>query len=564
MVREVHRLAVEQAPLLAEDGPGQGLAQLHPPLVEAVDPPHHPLDEDRVLVQGHQHTERTRRQAVEEDGGAGAVAVEDPVRHQRRSRLVADALGAQLRSHLVRAPAAHQGLGLGKAVGEQLVMVVVDRVGGVDDPDEVARHQLGALVDELEEGVLAVGAGLAPHHRSGGVTDPAALPVAGLAVGLHVGLLQVGRQPPQVLIVGQHGPRRGAEKVPVPHAEHPHQHRDVPLQRRLEEVAVDLVRAPEQLEEALEAHRQRDREADRRPARVAAPDPVPELEDIGGVDAELGHGLAVGGQGHEVARHRPLVAEAVEDPPAGGAGVGHGLLGGEGLRGDDEQGPRRVETARRFDEVGGVDVGDETHVGPVVVRPEGLADHRRAEVGAADAEVDHGRDRLPGEPGPAALTYRLRKRPHLLEHGSDIRHHVFALEPDRAAAAVAEGDVEDRPALGPVELLAAEHRPPGLRHPACAGELEEQPHRRVVDAVLRVVEEQAVELDREAPEAPRIGVELVAHADARDLALMLGQGPPGPGLGQRRAGPHRAVDLAVEEHAHLPGLDEDSGSKRQF
>ena len=40
---------------------------------------------------------------------------------------------------------------------------------------EIAGDQLGALVDQLVEGMLPVGAGLAPDHRAGGVVHPLAL-----------------------------------------------------------------------------------------------------------------------------------------------------------------------------------------------------------------------------------------------------------------------------------------------------------------------------------------------------------------------------------------------------
>ena len=50
-------------------------------------------------------------------------------------------------------------------------MVVTQRVEGLAEPDEIDRDQLGALVDELVEAVLAVGARLTPVHRAGLVVD---------------------------------------------------------------------------------------------------------------------------------------------------------------------------------------------------------------------------------------------------------------------------------------------------------------------------------------------------------------------------------------------------------
>ena len=53
-------------------------------------------------------------------------------------------------------------------------LVVAQRVLALGGGQEVAGDQLGALVDQLVEGVLAVGAGLAPDDRAGLVVDPLA------------------------------------------------------------------------------------------------------------------------------------------------------------------------------------------------------------------------------------------------------------------------------------------------------------------------------------------------------------------------------------------------------
>ena len=86
-------------------------------------------------------------------------------------------------------------------------------------------------------------------HTIGPVATSTALAVAvdALAVALHVELLQVGRQPAQLLVVGQHGVGVGAEEVGVPHADQPERHRQVVLERRRPKVLVDLVGAVEQL-----------------------------------------------------------------------------------------------------------------------------------------------------------------------------------------------------------------------------------------------------------------------------------------------------------------------------
>ena len=67
------------------------------------------------------------------------------------------------------------------------------------------------------------------------------------------------------------------------------------------------------------------RQPDGRVDRVAAADPVPEPERVGGVDAEVGDGVEVGGQGDEVGGDVGVVAEPVEQPRLGVLGVGERL-----------------------------------------------------------------------------------------------------------------------------------------------------------------------------------------------------------------------------------------------
>lgn len=98
--------------------------------------------------------------ATDEDARRGPVAQEDLVGDQVGGR----ALGA----HLVGRLAHHQRLGLREVVGRQhlLVQPAGDGVVRLGGQDEVRGDELGALVHELEEGVLRVGAGLAKENRA--------------------------------------------------------------------------------------------------------------------------------------------------------------------------------------------------------------------------------------------------------------------------------------------------------------------------------------------------------------------------------------------------------------
>ena len=80
-------------------------------------------------------------------------------------------------------------------------------------------------MDQLIEGVLAVGAGLAPDDRPGRVVDALAVAPDGFAVALHVALLEIGREAVKMLVVRQHGMARRAEEIVVPDPDQAEQRR---------------------------------------------------------------------------------------------------------------------------------------------------------------------------------------------------------------------------------------------------------------------------------------------------------------------------------------------------
>jgi hypothetical protein len=97
-------------------------------------------------------------QLFEQDGVGRAVAFEHLERHQILDllRVLPAARNSASTASLLLPKA---GLGLGEEVGQELRMVVTDGVMADGRRQEVAGDQLGALMDQLVEGVLAVGAG---------------------------------------------------------------------------------------------------------------------------------------------------------------------------------------------------------------------------------------------------------------------------------------------------------------------------------------------------------------------------------------------------------------------
>ena len=106
----------------------------------------------------------------------------------------------------------------------------------------------------------------------------------------------------------------------------------------------------------------------------------------------------------------------------------------------------------------------------------------------------------------------------------------------RVSARRAQRHVQHGAAFRGVDLLAGEHRIAPFRHAALLRQPQQQPQRLIGDAVLRVVEEQARALGREALRPAGIVGEQRAQMHVLDLRMMRRQRLPGWRVGQ---GGHR-------------------------
>ena len=188
--------------------------------------------------------------------------------------------------------------------------------------------------------------------------------------------------------------------------------------------------------------------------------------------------------------------QPVGEPGARRGGVGHRLRGGEGLRGDEEERALRVEAGERVGEMRAVDVGDEMHARPAVaIGRERRRRHRRAEVGAADADIDDVGEAVGGDAADlAGADLRRRSARNRSSVCMHLRHDVLAVDADVGVRRRAQRDVQDGAVLGDVDRLAGEHRiAQRRRRSARFGEREEERHRLGDDAVLRIVERQVAE-----------------------------------------------------------------------
>ena len=179
-------------------------------------------------------------------------------------------------------------------------------------------------------------------------------------------------------------------------------------------------------------------------------------------------------------------------------GVGQGFLGGEGLGRDDEESGGRIALLQRLGHMGAVDVGHEMHpqIG-MPVRLQRLARHVGAEVGASYPDIHHVGDLPAVMPGPGAVADGLGEPAHLRQNPIDVGHDIAPIHHHRAVGAVAERRMQDRAVFRDVDPFAREHVVTPAGDILLAGKVEQQAYGFLGDAVLGVVEQEAVQTRRE-------------------------------------------------------------------
>ena len=265
------------------------------------------------------------------------------------------------------------------------------------------------------------------------------------------------------------------------------------------------------------------------------------------------------------------VPERRFEPVARGPGVGHGLLGGERLGGDEDEGPGRIESGGGVGEVRAVHVGDEVHARSVVIRPQGADRHLRAKVRAADADVHDVGERAAAACGgvaPGANAFRKAEKPFL--NGVRLAHDPDPVHRHALVRAATQGRVQRRPIFRRVDPLSREHRiAPGgqLRR---NGEGEEGIEGRPIDLLLGEVDEQVFKGEgkggeavgvpcEQLPERERIEPRALPLHRAPRAAHRIGH-PPLPATGRSAPPGFRPEPRRPFQPLHPPM---DSGSRRK-
>ena len=300
----------------------------------------------------------------------------------------------------------------------------------------------------------------------------------------------------------------------VPHRQHSHEHRQIAFERRRLEVLIHVAKAGEHLPEALGPDGDHKRQADRRAQGIPSPDPVPEYEHMGGIDAKARDLRRIGRDRDKMRGHRHVGAQPGHAPLARAARIGHGLLGRKGLGTNDEKGLRGVQIRGRGAQRLGVDVGHEAHGDRRIgERPQCLAGHFRAEVGAADADIDHRADALAAIASPPTVAHLVGKRRHLCQHLMDVRDDVTSIHLDHGPTGGAQGHMQDRPALRDIDALPLKHGIAPRLESARARQLTEQSHCLARHAVFGIIEIEAGALGGQRRAAIRVGLEQGAQSE---------------------------------------------------
>ena len=181
------------------------------------------------------------------------------MRRKNINLIVRQALDRQFVPNHVQTFTLHQGLGLGQEVGHQFPVMITDRVQALRKADEITGNHGVPLVQELEERMLPVGAGLTPYHRPSTVLDPIAVPVSHLTTAFHVDLLKMRRKAMKVLVIRQECVRGRAEKIPIPNTNQRQGNRQVGLQRGFPEMPIHPMGAFKQGLEPRKTHGYRNR-----------------------------------------------------------------------------------------------------------------------------------------------------------------------------------------------------------------------------------------------------------------------------------------------------------------
>ena len=348
-------------------------------------------------------------------------------------------------------------------------------------------------MEELEHGVLRVRAGAAPGDRCRRLVDRRAVEPHRLAVRFHFELLEIGREQPQPLVIGEDAARLTAEAAHVEPVHEGGEQRRVLRRFGIAEMPIQFRRPFEKLLERAPAQGDRGRHSDRAPQRIAAADAFGELQDAGLVHARLDRRF--GARRH---RDHPAVGigyAGAAQPVERRAHVGHGLGGRERLGRDDDQSSGGIEGSDRIVEGLAVDVRQEADIELRRAPPERIHEQGGAQDRPPNPDVEHARD--------VAKRSSLDGVDERSGAGAPVGGELHGAGRSRPPL----GDMLRRAPLGRVDRLAGEQGLARGIEPGGRGHTGETVDELAVEMRLRPVEGDSVQVQGEDGEAIRLALE---------------------------------------------------------
>ena len=187
-----------------------------------------------------------------------------------------------------------KGFSLSKEVGHQLVVMITQRIVTAAKTDEVCRDQTCSLMDQLIKCMLTIGSRFSPNDGAGRIINGLSLAINRLTVALHIQLLQIGREPCQILVVWQHGITVGSVTIGVKNPNQCHQYREIPPERCRTEVLIHRLITGQQPLVIRHPDGNHQRKPNGRRQRIPPSYPIPKAEHVGRVNTKFSHFRSIG------------------------------------------------------------------------------------------------------------------------------------------------------------------------------------------------------------------------------------------------------------------------------
>lgn len=169
-----------------------------------------------VLVQRQQCSQAVRIHLIDDEQAGRMIAGEPLVGRETLGLLGLDASFGEARAYFGLRQTPGEGLRLSDAVGPKPPLMILEPRRPPAREHKGGTERLGALMEQLVRGVLAIRAHGPPEDGPRRLGDGLTVRRDRLPVAFHLELLEIGRELGQGIGVGQEGVGLGAQHVLIP------------------------------------------------------------------------------------------------------------------------------------------------------------------------------------------------------------------------------------------------------------------------------------------------------------------------------------------------------------